>query len=371
LRYINSTSERLIATGKIDTDSYNIWRYNEFYSYPIGEDNRLTLQEGWTKEVESHRITSSLNLERLFLKREDLNPTGSHKARSLAYQVSKALEDGEEALVISSSGNAAVSAAAYCRLAGIKLFAFVSPRTNLVKLAQLHRFSAEIIVTERAINFAKYFADKYRLINLRPSTNELAPEGFKSIAFEIFEKIGEIEAIFMFTSSASSLVGIGRAYLTLRDELKLIDKLPELHSVQAGMITSIASKFDKLEESDKGPGRSIIGDLGVKKTRRAKEAIELIKASCGSGWIVSDEMILEASALLSENGIDTSWEGAAALAGVRRACETRSFKRVVCLLTGHPSQRSIDSDIQEMKTNKITSREELDKLAEEILVFKG
>ncbi len=322
---------------KIDPSRFDIWRYASLYSPPVEEGYRLTLGEGWTKEVESRGITSTLALESLLFKREDLNPVGSHKARSLAYQVSRAWAEGRRELVISSSGNAAVAAAAYCRLAGIRLYAFVPLQVAPFKLAQLRRFGAEVIVTGQAINAAKRAARRYGLLNLRPSTDDRSIEGFKSIACELYEKVGLVDALFTFVTSASSLIGIGRAFRTLRDELKALERLPALHAVQAGRITSIAGKFDQMGRPSRE--RSLVGDLGVKRTRRTEEAVSLIEESGGGGWIVSDEDIRRAIALLNQHGLDTSLEGGAALAGVMKATQRRALGKVVCLLTGHASQR--------------------------------
>ncbi len=348
---------------KIDPSRFDIWRYASFYSPAIEERYRLTLGEGWTKEVEIKELTSTLALQSLRFKREDLNPVGSHKARSLAYQVSGAWAEGRRELVISSSGNAAVAAAAYCSLAGIRLYAFVPLQVAPFKLAQLRRFGAEVIVSGQALNAAKRAARRYGLLNLRPSTDDRSIEGFKSIACEIYEKGDEIDALFTFVTSASSLIGIGRAFLTLRDELKALERMPELHAVQAGRITSIAEKFDQTD----GPSeqRSLVGDLGVRKTRRTEEAVHLIEESGGGGWIVSDDDIRRAIALLNQYGLDTSLEGGAALAGVVKAAKRRQLGKVVCLLTGHASQRPQEK--WETDVHPLNRREEIERFLDNLM----
>ena len=355
---------------RIDPKRFDIWRYASFYQPPVDEAHRLTLGEGWTKELAlwedpslSPRIRgeeSGEGLRTLFLKREDLNPLGSHKARSLAYQISRLWAEGKKVALIPSSGNAAVAAAAYCLLAGMRLLAFVPPQIAPFKLAQLRRFGAEVIITSRAINAAKQVANKYGLVNLRPSTNELSIEGFKSIAFEIYEKLGDADAIFTFVTSASSLVGIGRAFRILRDEFGV--RMPQLHAVQAGQITSIAGHFDRAPQPS---GRSIVGDLGVKMTRRTEEAIALIEESGGSGWVVSDEEIRASFAWLNRRGIDTSPEGAAALAGTFKAARKLSLGRAVCLLTGHASGRPLEE--RETKIEPVDDPREIERIVKRLI----
>lgn len=339
----------------IDKGCFNIWRYANFYEPKIKEKYRLSLGEGWTDELRFHQLEKELNLKCLYLKRDDLNPTGSFKDRSLCYQVSKALQDGQKELVISSSGNAALAAVAYAHLAHIKLYVLVSPETNKFKLKKIEEFGAEIIVSEKPINLAKYISRKYHLINLRPSTSDTSIEGFKSIALEIFEKIGTIDSIFSYVSSASSLVGMGRLFSQLK-EGGMISKMPELHAVQAGRITSVASFFD----DDTLPEEiSLIGDLGVKKSRRAREAIELIKRSSGSGWVVSNKNILEAQNLLNKFGTDNSPEGIAAFAGLMKALKKREMGKTLCLLSGRAWPQSGNFKI---KSHYANTFDEVDKI---------
>ncbi|KXK27481.1 MAG: threonine synthase [candidate division WS6 bacterium OLB20] len=80
------------------------------YRYTSPGDTTLTVLE--TNEGTIH------------LKNEHENPTGSFKDRSLAYQIGFHIRSGQERFVISSSGNAAIAAAAVCTAAGAELDIF-------------------------------------------------------------------------------------------------------------------------------------------------------------------------------------------------------------------------------------------------------
>lgn len=329
----------------IEKDKYNLWRYARLYNPYIELSYQLTLEEGWTKELEIRPLTKALGLNHLWFKREDLNPTGSHKARSLAYQVSKYHQEGKNLLVISSSGNAAISAAAYCRLAGIKLVVFISPLTPRPKIDQLGLLGAMVVSTPKPINMARYAARHFDLVNLRPSVDDASIEGFKSIAFEIYEKGLDPEAIFVFPTSGSSLIGIGRGFIDLKEKYGQIAKLPQIHAVQSGKITSVVKDFspdNRAQSTEHRPVKeeeeTLAGYLGVKNTPRKEEIVKMIRLTKGKGWWVSSEEILEASSLLNHYGITTSAEGAANFAGVIKAARERNVKKVLCLLTGHYSQ---------------------------------
>lgn len=79
----------------------------------------VSLGEGDTPQIDLSRLASELGLARLTAKHEGMNPTGSHKDRMSVQAVARALDVGASLVVLASSGNAAVSAAAYCAAAGL------------------------------------------------------------------------------------------------------------------------------------------------------------------------------------------------------------------------------------------------------------
>ncbi|MFC1856356.1 pyridoxal-phosphate dependent enzyme [Thermodesulfobacteriota bacterium] len=313
-------------------DKRNIWYYANRYTPFIEDEQRLTLGEGGVRCAFTDSISAALSDDeprRIILKREDENPTGSHKARALSYQVSYYNSNGHKRLLISSSGNAAIAAAKYCSLAGIQLMSFVDKRTDAGKLLELKSTGQPVIFCKKPINFAKYASRIFDIPNLRPSHDDLSIEPYKSIAFELFDEFDDkIDAVFMFPTSASSLIGMVKGYLQLRDELALIKSVPKVIAVQTGNITSIARSFC---EDAAGEDVSVAGALGVKVTARTKEAVEHIRALGGSAIIVSADDIREADSILRDAGIVTSMEGAACVAGAKRLKE---YKNVVCILSG-------------------------------------
>lgn len=298
-----------------DDTQKGIWRYWR-YLPELGKKWHLTLSEGSTLMVKK---------EDVFFKREDLNPTGSLKDRGLAYQISKAFSEGEKNLVISSSGNAAISAAAYCQLAGINLFAFVSPNISLRKLEKIKKYGGIINISKKPVSDSTKFSKEKDFKNLRPSIESFGSEGYKTIAFEIFKEVGEIEDIFLPVSSATSLVGIA-------DGFKELGCLPRIHACQSTKVNPIALEFDKDFIKTE---TSLTDALVAKVTPKKEEAIKIIKVLGGSGWVLDDDRIKRAMSWLERNGISTSEEGALALAGIWKA-KGNGWKlgKTVCLLTG-------------------------------------
>ena len=315
--------------NKIDKQEEGIWRYANFYDEFIKQENRLSFGNKDLTPI----ITRAKSLDSIYFKREDKNKCGSLKDRSLAYQVSLACQNNKKELVISTSGNAGIAAAAYCQKAGIKLYVFISPETEKAKIAEMQEYDPIIIKSKRAIRLANYLAAKYKIENLRPSANDSSIEGFKSIAFEIFESLGEVDAVFTYTTSGSSFIGIGKAYQYLLENEE-IEKMPKLYAVQ---------------NSDEF---SIAGRLGIKNTRRRKEISKLIKLSGGSRICVNNNEILVARNILEKNDIHTSLEGCASFAGVGNMTKENKFNKAVCILSG-----KLRNEVDEVDENKIYQAE--------------
>ncbi|MCK5475106.1 MAG: pyridoxal-phosphate dependent enzyme [Candidatus Pacebacteria bacterium] len=340
--------------NKINKNKKGIWRYADFYDEFVKQENRLSLDSNESRDSVGAKHLQ--NMKNLYFKREDENKCGSLKERSLAYQVSLAKQSKKKELVISTSGNAGIAAAAYCQKTGIKLYIFVSPETEKAKIVEMQKYNPIIIKSFRAMRLANYLAAKYKIENLRPSLNNSSIEGFKSIAFEIFEDLGEVDAVFTYVTSGSSFIGIGRAYKYLLESSE-IKKLPKLFTVQSGEIFSIASEFEEIQKQ-----RSIAGRLGVKNTRRKKEILELIKLSGGSGIYVSDEEIDKAKNILENNNIYTSFEGCASFAGIKTVTEKNKFNKVVCILSGKLREKT--DKIDESRIYKAENFEEVDEIVE-------
>jgi len=241
----------------------------------------------------------------------------------------------------------------------------------------MQRYNSVIIKSKRAIRLANYLAAKYKIENLRPSANDSSIEGFKAIAFEIFENLGEVDAIFTFVTSGSSFVGIGRAYQYLLEN-KEIKKMPRLYAVQSGDVFSVASEFNDFcldfkhtsgnppnplfqrGNSQEGNNFFQAGKFGIKNTRRKKEILGLIKLSGGNGVYVDEDEIEKAKNILENNKISTSPEGCASFAGAIKVNEENKFDKVICVLSGR--LRDEVSKIDESGIYEAESFEEVDKI---------
>ena len=78
----------------------------------------ITLHEGATPLVHARELSSRTGCE-VYLKVEGANPTGSFKDRGMTMAITKAKEEGAQAVICASTGNTSASAAAYAARAGL------------------------------------------------------------------------------------------------------------------------------------------------------------------------------------------------------------------------------------------------------------
>ncbi|RME87417.1 MAG: pyridoxal-phosphate dependent enzyme, partial [Planctomycetota bacterium] len=323
-----------------------IWRYAAFYPLFVPKKKQISLGEGNTPllEVPLSKICQSS----LWIKREDFNPQGSHKDRALAFQVSYYGSQGYKRLAISSSGNGAISLSAYAQEAGIEALVFVHPQTPPYKLDRILSFQPHIIITEKAINFGRYVERRYGIPNLRPSTNEIAPIGYYSLALEIYESQVPMDSIFLFTTSGATLIGLYEAFWKLKRDGK-IKKLPAFHAVQAGGITSIASAFEKnLEVEEEKEDVKVPGFLGGPKTPRKEAVLEALKTTGGRGWYLKSSEIEEGSKSLEDMGLHTSLEGVSAFQCAIKALQIGIVERPLVIFTGKKEEEKQEGSIKDL-----------------------
>lgn len=252
-------------------------------------------------------MTPLIKIDNFYLKREDLNITGSAKDRAVALQVQKLKELGFNKAVISSTGNAAISALHFCNQNNIELTIFVSPKIAKNKLKLIENKAKEIIFTNKPISEAFKFAKKNNAYLLRQSTDPTALLGYKTIGEELINQLPQTTSIFIPVGSGTTLLGISQ---TLPPQAKIFAVKPE----KTTLTDALTVKFQPLKN----------------------KVISAVKNSKGLELIIQNEDIISSQKFLKKNNIQTSNESALALAGYFKAIKNNldigNFP--VILLTG-------------------------------------
>ncbi len=328
----------------------SIWKYSKYLKPKIKAKYQLSLNEGSTPCTDCQSLSAKLNLEKLYLKREDMNPTGSFKDRSLAYQMSYYYQQRKKEFVISSSGNAAISAARYSLLFQCLIHIFVSKNIPLEKLKRLletcniDEFDRSLLLSDKKESIIKdhfclYFSKRPKsdsikfknknkdAVYLRGSRNDTAITGFTTLSYELNNQAGDADSIFIPCSSGTSSIGIFEGY----NDLKL--QSPSIHIVQTAKIYPIAGNFDK--NFNKAP-KSTASAISDRVSHRKEQVIKIVKETNGFGWVMDDSKIGIAQDILkSFCQINASSDAALSLAALQKALKSGyNIKRPILILSG-------------------------------------
>lgn len=239
-------------------------------------------------------MTPLIKIGQIYFKREDQNITGSAKDRAIPSIIEGLKKQGFTKAVISSTGNAAISAQYFCNLANIELIVFISPKTNRNKISLIKN----PITSDKPISDAFKYAKKNNAYLIRLSTDPETEKGYQIIGKEILEQLPEVTSIFVPTGSGATIFGI----------YKSVPRTVNLIAVQPASHCPIASHYDKdyIPESD-----TITDALGAKLLPLKSIIFDTIN----SGAVVQNANLIKAQEYLEKNNIITSAEGALALAG--------------------------------------------------------
>jgi cysteine synthase len=285
----------------------------------VPEEFRLTLGEGATD------VTRAPFDANILLKREDTNPTGSHKDRAASYQLAAAAARGDRAVTISSSGNAGIATSRYAELHRLPAYVFVHPTTQPEKIDAIDGATTTLVTTQRAINSAKLVARELRIPNLRPSVNDDALCGYSTLGDELSEL--NVDAVVLFATSGATALAVAQRLADVRPNV-------QVHVVQGeGNAAIVAPESTVDDVSARG---AAAGRLGVRRTRRTKQLREAIAASGGAGHVATSADIDLARTKLRDAGIDAGDESCANVSVAMKL--SAQGMRVACVVSGAPPE---------------------------------
>jgi len=291
-----------------------IWRFSDRLP-PVEEGCKQTLGEGGTPLLR-------LRGTDIWVKVDCINPTSSFKDRGVAFLISKIVEEGARSVVIDSSGNAAVSTAAYCARAGIGHIAVMPRYSHVEKKAQVLWHGSRVLEApdrDAARRYARRIARELGLKYIGFALEPHAVPGFKTAAYEMEEHFTP-DAVFVPAGSGTNIVAIGGAYLEM-------GRVPEVHCVQSAACAPISGVFTGYTPIESTLAEGVI----VPVTERRDEAVRVVRETGGTGWVVDDADIHRALRLLASNGVYASPTGSVGVAGALKAGHGG---RCVCIVTG-------------------------------------
>lgn len=342
------TRERLGVKALVDQ-----WRYLPLL--PLRASTAPSpLRVGATPLYSVPRLRQSLGLDRLWVKDDTSNPSGSLKDRASAVAILKGLELGYDQIATASTGNAAASLACLCASFGMRCHIFVPKSARVAKMVQLLVFGAQVLPVEGiyddAFQLCIEACREFGWYNRNTGYNPYTVEGKKTVSMEIAEQLGweAPDTVVVPVGDGCILSGVWKGFVDMQ-RVGLIDRLPRLVAAQAEGSQAIKQAFEGDGAVRPVEPSTLADSISVSIPRNGIMAIQDLRASGGVAVAVSDAEMLEAMGLLGmTTGIFGEPAGVAALAALlklRALSEVSRGERVVILVTG-TGLKDVDSSLK-------------------------
>ncbi len=336
--------ERRMSNALID--SSGVWRYRELIPFLDDLDAVVSLGEGGTPLLDGPRAARYAGLDRLALKHQGFNPTGSFKDNGMTCGVAQAVRLGRRRVACVSTGNTSASMAAYASAAGLQPVVFI-PRGNISygKLAQALEYGARTLEVEanfdQILALVRTLADRLGIYLLN-SINPFRIEGQKTILIEMMDQRDWLapDWIVLPGGNLGNTSAFGKALREMR-QLGFISKMPKLAVVQA---EGAAPFYEFMRRPAAGAFRAVADPETLATAIRIGDPVSWPKAwheIASSGGLVAkvtEREIADAKAVIGQCGIGCEPASAATLAGIRQLVADGRIAReadVVAVLTGN------------------------------------
>lgn len=201
--------------------------------------------------LEPALVLSQMGQSQVYLKLENLQPTGSFKLRGAMNKLlSLTPEQRVQGIVTASSGNHGAAVAYGLSRLALQGQIFVPENASPVKVEMIRRFGAEVRtygndsgLTEL---YARDYAEQSGRVYISPYNDEQIIAGQGTIGVELARQLEQIDAVFVTVGGGGLISGVAGYLKAVRPGIRVIGCLPEnspvmAESVKAGRIIEMES----------------------------------------------------------------------------------------------------------------------------------
>jgi threonine synthase len=339
--------ERLTSNQKLDRSG--VWRFREVLPF-AGDVDVVSLGEGNTPLYDAPRCAEYCGIDRLQLKHQGNNPTGSFKDTGMTVAVTQARQLGMRLVACASTGNTAASLAAYAARARMNCAILVPDgQVSEAKLAQALDYGAKVLEIEgnfdTCMRVIQELAEQSSLY-LVNSINPFRIEGQKTVAFELVEQLGwEVpDHLVVPGGNLGNSSAFGKGFQELFSH-GLTQKQPRITVIQAEGASPFARFFAGADRSkthvefvDEKHPQTLASAIKIGAPVSWKKAWRAVRETDGYVITVSEQEIADAKATIGRDGIGCEPASATTVAGIRKLVADGLIKKdetVVAVLTGH------------------------------------
>jgi threonine synthase len=299
-----------------------MWRFRSFLPLRPGEEP-VTLGEGTTPLLRTEHLERTYRFQRLWVKDEGTNPTGSFKARGLCAAISRAVTAGASSFTLPTAGNAGVAASAYGARAGAKVRVYAPKTTPSPILTQIKAFGADLHLLDGHIGdcgkASRAFAAETGALDLSTLREPYRIEGKKTMGLELAEQLDWTlpDVIIYPTGGGTGLIGMWKVFRELADAGWIAGRLPRMFTVQSTGCAPVVRAFaeGKAECQPWESPWTVASGLRVPGPLGDRLMLSALRESNGGAVAVTDADLTEAADQATRlEGIDFSPEGGAGLA---------------------------------------------------------
>lgn len=268
---------------------------------------------------------------RIYLKTENLQLTGSFKIRGSYYKISKLSEEEKEhGIIASSAGNHAQGVALSAQRADIPCTICMPDSAPISKVEATKGYGANVVLVEGAYDDSYDKADALCKENgytfIHPYDDEDVIAGQGTIALEILDQLDGIDAIVVPIGGGGLISGIAFTIKSLNPDIKV-------YGVQA---TKAASMYESIAQDEQLTIDSVntFAD-GIAVKHPGDHTFALVKQYVDDIFTVSEDEIAAAIlTLMEKQKLVVEGAGAVAVAATMFNKLPIQDKNVVCVLSG-------------------------------------
>jgi len=275
---------------------------------------------GNTTFVEVKNLANIIGVERLYLKFEGSNPTGTQKDRIALALVEDAIKNGYKAIITATCGNFGAALAYVAKNFGLETYIYIPTiyhpsknRVNYIKEANAHMLYVEGHY-EDAVEFSSEIAETESYYDANPGTDRVKEISFKAyseISLELYKNLRRVpDYVLCPVGNGTTLAGIHLGFKQLYEEGKT-NKIPKI-------VATSTTKGNPIVKSFKNKSKVAL-DLSPSEIKESKvneplinwhsydgqDALDAIYESNGFAEYASDTKMMNfAKILRDEEGLN-------------------------------------------------------------------
>ena len=322
-RYDLSLAKQTLTLESLRARPQTLWRYQEVL--PGAET--VSLGEGMTPLIHAEGLGRDMGLNRLYIKDEGLNPTGSFKARGLSAAVSMAAALGARTIALPTAGNAGGAAAAYAAKANLPCVIAMPVDTPAANILESRAFGADVRLIDGLISdCGKFIADnktEQGWFEVSTLKEPYRIEGKKTMGYELWEGFeGRLPDVIVYpTGGGVGLIGMWKAFEEMETMGWIGKERPRMVVAQAADCAPVVKAFEDHSDHTEfwKDARTIASGLRVPKALGDFLILKSVYDSHGEAVAATDgEMMTACRDMAALEGIFAAPEGGAGLVAVKK-----------------------------------------------------